>query len=36
MKVITYMCENCFEPHIFNPSDENDDSYIYVLNVVKK
>lgn len=26
MKVITYMCENCFEPHIFNPSDSNDDN----------
>lgn len=23
MKVITYMCENCFEPHIFNPNDKN-------------
>ena len=21
MKVVTYMCENCFEPHIFNPDD---------------
>lgn len=23
MKVITYMCESCFEPHIFNPNDKN-------------
>lgn len=22
MKVITYMCENCFEPHIFNQDDD--------------
>lgn len=22
MKVLTYMCENCFEPHIFNPSEK--------------
>ena len=29
MKVITYMCENCFEPHVFNPSDSNDDD-IYI------
>ena len=21
MKVVTYMCENCFEPHIFSPDD---------------
>ena len=28
MKVITYMCENCFEPHIFHSSDRNDDDYI--------
>ena len=23
MKVVTYMCENCFEPHVFNPSDNS-------------
>ena len=24
MKVVTYMCENCFEPYIFNTSKNND------------
>ena len=23
MKVLTYMCENCLEPHVFSPLDKN-------------
>ena len=24
MKVVTYMCESCFEPHIFKPEDKRE------------
>ena len=25
MKVVTYMCENCFEPHVFRPEDKREE-----------
>ena len=25
MKVVTYMCEKCFEPHVFNPDDTREE-----------
>lgn len=28
MKVITYMCENCFVPYIFNPSKNNNNDFV--------